>query len=50
MKRDYRKWQSPALGRDMELLVFGEAGVKPQSLTPNPKEIDVPLPPSGGAQ
>ena len=31
-----------------KLLVFGEAGVKPQSLTPNPKEIDVPLPPSGG--
>ena len=26
MKRDYRKWQSPALGRDMEMLVFGEGG------------------------
>ena len=26
MKRDYRKWQSPALGREMELLVFGEGG------------------------
>ena len=26
MKRDYRKWQSPALDREMELLVFGERG------------------------
>lgn len=26
MKRDYRKWWSPALEREMELLVFGEAG------------------------
>ncbi len=26
MKRDYRKWQSPAIGREMELLVFGEHG------------------------
>ena len=26
MKRDYRKWHSPALERDMELLVFGEGG------------------------
>ena len=26
MKREYRKWWSPALGRDMELLVFGEGG------------------------
>ena len=26
MKRDYRKWWSPALERDMELLVFGEGG------------------------
>lgn len=26
MKRDYRKWHSSALERDMELLVFGEAG------------------------
>jgi len=26
MKRDYRKWWSPALGRDMELLVFGAGG------------------------
>ena len=26
MRRDYRKWQSPALGREMELLVFGERG------------------------
>jgi esterase/lipase superfamily enzyme len=27
MKREYRKWSSPALGREMELLVFGERGV-----------------------
>ena len=26
MKRDYRKWPSPALEREMELLVFGERG------------------------
>src|SRR4051812_21146637 len=26
MKRDYRKWWSPALEREMELLVFGERG------------------------
>lgn len=32
-----------------KLLVFGEAGVKDQSMTPNPEEIDVPIPqPSGG--
>ena len=27
MKREYHKWFSPALGRDMELLVFGHAGL-----------------------
>ncbi len=26
LKRDYRKWGSPALERDMELVVFGEGG------------------------
>jgi esterase/lipase superfamily enzyme len=26
VKRDYRKWRSPALERDMELLVFGAGG------------------------
>ena len=26
MKRDYRVWRSPALDRDMELLVFGDRG------------------------
>jgi esterase/lipase superfamily enzyme len=26
MKRDYRVWRSPALERDMELLVFGDQG------------------------
>jgi esterase/lipase superfamily enzyme len=28
MNREYRKWWSPALGRDMELLVFGHAGAR----------------------
>ncbi len=27
MKRDYHKWFSPRLGRDMELLVFGHGGL-----------------------
>ena len=27
MKREYHKWSSPALGRDMELLVFGHTGL-----------------------
>ena len=31
-----------------KLLVFGEAGVKDQSMTPRPEDIDVPLPPAGG--
>lgn len=26
MRRDYHVWRSPALGRDMELLVFGDSG------------------------
>ena len=26
MRRDYRKWHSPALGREMEVLVFGDRG------------------------
>jgi len=26
VKRDYRKWHSPALDREMELLVFGDRG------------------------
>ena len=28
MRRDYRRWRSPALHRDMELLIFGHAGAK----------------------
>jgi esterase/lipase superfamily enzyme len=28
MKRDYHRWFSPSLGRDMELLVFGHAGAR----------------------
>lgn len=31
MRREYHRWHSPALGRDMELLVFGHAG--PRVLT-----------------
>lgn len=27
MRRDYRKWYSPSLGREMELLVFGDQGL-----------------------
>ena len=26
MNREYHKWHSPALGRDMEILVFGHGG------------------------
>ena len=26
MNREYHKWFSPSLGRDMELLIFGDAG------------------------
>ena len=28
MKREYHMWHSPALGRDMELLIFGHAGAR----------------------
>lgn len=28
MKREYERWHSPSLGRDMELLVFGHAGAR----------------------
>lgn len=28
MNREYHRWYSPSLGRDMELLVFGHAGAK----------------------
>lgn len=31
-----------------KLLVFGEAGVRPQSMTPTPEEIEEPLPPPEG--
>jgi esterase/lipase superfamily enzyme len=27
MKREYHKWFSPSLGRDMEMLIFGHAGL-----------------------
>ena len=28
MKRDYHRWYSPSLGRDMELLIFGHGGAR----------------------
>jgi len=28
MRRDYHRWYSPSLGKDMELLVFGHAGAR----------------------
>ncbi|MCS7038616.1 MAG: alpha/beta hydrolase-fold protein [Caldilineales bacterium] len=28
MKREYHRWYSPSLGRDMEMLVFGHAGAR----------------------
>src|SRR3954454_18294955 len=28
MHREYHRWHSPSLGRDMELLVFGHAGAR----------------------
>src|SRR5438309_1051987 len=28
MKREYHRWHSPSLNRDMELLVFGHAGAR----------------------
>jgi esterase/lipase superfamily enzyme len=28
MKRDFRRWYSPSLGRDMELLIFGHTGAR----------------------
>jgi esterase/lipase superfamily enzyme len=28
MNREYHRWHSPALNRDMELLIFGHAGAK----------------------
>ena len=31
-----------------KLLVFGEAGVKDQSMIPRPEDIDVPLPQTDG--
>jgi esterase/lipase superfamily enzyme len=27
MRRDYHKWYSPSLGRDMEMLIFGDGGL-----------------------
>ena len=29
MNREYHRWYSPSLGRDMEMLIFGHAGTVP---------------------
>ncbi len=34
MHRSYHRWHSPALGRDMELLLFGHAGTPSSSFRP----------------
>jgi len=34
MKRDYHRWFSPSLGRDMELVVFGHAGSRVLAFPP----------------
>jgi esterase/lipase superfamily enzyme len=35
MRRSYHRWFSPALGRDMELLVFGHAGARVLAFPPS---------------
>src|SRR4051794_21672077 len=35
MRRRYHRWFSPALGRDMELLVFGHAGARVLGFPPS---------------
>jgi esterase/lipase superfamily enzyme len=35
MQRHYHRWHSPALGRDMELLVFGHAGARVLAFPPS---------------
>jgi hypothetical protein len=42
--RPDRKGLNAIIEDETELFVFGEAGIKPQSITPKPEEIDVPLP------
>src|SRR4051812_30775011 len=34
MNRDYHRWYSPILGRDMELLVFGRTGARVVAFPP----------------
>ena len=46
--RPDRKGLNAVIEDGKDLLVFGEAGVRPQSPTPRPEEIDVPLPADGG--
>jgi photosystem II stability/assembly factor-like uncharacterized protein len=45
---DRRGLNAVALDGADTLLVFGESGVQTQSLTPNPAEIEEPLPPAEG--
>ena len=45
-RADRKGLNAVALDGADKLLVFGEAGVKDQSLTPRPEDIDVPLPPA----
>jgi hypothetical protein len=47
--RPDRKGLNAVIDDGQTLLVFGEAGIKPQSITPKPEEVDVPLP-AGDAQ
>jgi len=28
MHREHRRWRSPSLGRDMDMLIFGHAGAR----------------------
>ena len=28
MHREHRRWQSPSLGKDMDMLIFGHAGAR----------------------
>jgi photosystem II stability/assembly factor-like uncharacterized protein len=46
--RPDRKGLNAVMQDGGSLLVFGEAGIQTQSVTANPAEIDVPLPPADG--
>jgi len=47
--RPDRKGLNAVIDDGETLLVFGEAGIQKQSITPRPEEVDVPLP-AGDAQ